>query len=172
MTNQVLESRVLEYGLKPREMANLSPENLLLLERLERFEAPYLKEKLLNDKKFEDESNYNDAFTEFKKYVALTKIWEGPLSMVSKEVDEVWHQFILFTAAYHKFCQENLGEYLHHQPKTSITPLDPSGKSNFFKAYEVIFGSLPKIWKAKENQSDDCTPSGWGPANCDNEQDD
>ncbi|MGX9522951.1 glycine-rich domain-containing protein [Vibrio mediterranei] len=33
-------------------------------------------------------------------------------------IDEMWHTFILFTDSYHKFCQDNLGGFLHHFPFT------------------------------------------------------
>ena len=62
----------------------------------------------------------NSALTEFKKYVALSEICRDDITMTmtSKKVDEVWHQFILFTPQYHKFCKEMLGRYFHHIPKT------------------------------------------------------
>ncbi len=33
-------------------------------------------------------------------------------------IDEMWHNFILFTKDYHDFCQINFGHYMHHQPTT------------------------------------------------------
>ena len=33
-------------------------------------------------------------------------------------IDEMWHNFILFTNDYGKFCFENFGRYIHHQPTT------------------------------------------------------
>jgi hypothetical protein len=33
-------------------------------------------------------------------------------------IDEMWHNFILFTKDYHDFCLINFGKYLHHQPTT------------------------------------------------------
>ena len=90
----------------------------------------------------------NSALTEFKKYVALSEICRDDITMTmtSKKVDEVWHQFILFTPQYHKFCKEMLGRYFHHIPKTQLTPLDPKGTENFIESYREIFGEVPKIW--------------------------
>lgn len=31
-------------------------------------------------------------------------------------VDETWHCLILFTASYHKFCQQFYGAFIHHHP--------------------------------------------------------
>jgi len=33
-----------------------------------------------------------------------------------REIDEMWHEFILFTKDYTQFCQLYFGEYLHHLP--------------------------------------------------------
>jgi len=32
-------------------------------------------------------------------------------------IDEMWHNFILFTQDYGAFCMNNFGRYLHHQPE-------------------------------------------------------
>jgi hypothetical protein len=37
-----------------------------------------------------------------------------PRSM--REIDEMWHEFILFTQAYNDFCEQYFGEYMHHLP--------------------------------------------------------
>lgn len=33
-------------------------------------------------------------------------------------LDEMWHNFILFTKDYNSFCIENFGFFIHHQPMT------------------------------------------------------
>lgn len=33
-----------------------------------------------------------------------------------REIDEMWHEFILFTKDYSDFCQQYFGEYMHHMP--------------------------------------------------------
>ena len=149
---------------------NLTDEQFDSLSRLERFEAPYVEEKLLKDGKLVRE-DYQEAFTEFKRYVALVNLnkGRGAMSMSSKEVDEVWHQFILFTPQYHEFCDEVLGRYLHHVPTTSQTPSTPTGKANFIRNYTNAFGEIPEIWNINlgsdpcdagncVNPPEDCTP--------------
>ena len=34
-------------------------------------------------------------------------------------IDEMWHEFILFSRAYTAFCRRFFGNYLHHKPTTS-----------------------------------------------------
>ncbi len=42
------------------------------------------------------------------------------VSMPSQVVDELWHEFILFTRLYQKFCERALGRYLHHTPAEAM----------------------------------------------------
>ena len=38
------------------------------------------------------------------------------VSMPSQVVDDLWHEFILFTRIYQEFCQAAFGDFLHHTP--------------------------------------------------------
>jgi len=152
-----------QSGVIPLNFDSLTAEQRDLLYRLDKFEAPlYLEEKLLKEGKFDSPEDYKEAFTEFKKFVALTQLYSKRLGMISKKVDDIWHQFILFTPQYREFCDEYLGGYLHHLPRTSLTPLARNGRENFIDGYTKIFGELPDMWKS----SSDCdggedSPSGW-----------
>ncbi len=42
------------------------------------------------------------------------------VSMPSQVVDELWHEFILFTRSYQGFCERALGRYLHHTPAEAM----------------------------------------------------
>lgn len=78
-----------------------------------------------------------------KKHPALTheqieKVFEGlrdffyichkengyRISMPSKVVDDAWHEFILFTLEYKKFCQQAFGRFLHHTPAEAMKSPD------------------------------------------------
>lgn len=43
------------------------------------------------------------------------------VSMPSQAVDEVWHEFILNTRAYTKFCRNAFGRFMHHTPAVVMT---------------------------------------------------
>ena len=38
------------------------------------------------------------------------------ISMPSQVVDDLWHEFILYTKNYEQFCQKAFGRYMHHTP--------------------------------------------------------
>lgn len=154
-----LEQITGNYSLKvtPIDDEILNEDQRDLLSRLDNFEAPYLEEKLLEKGALSSKKEYQEAFTEFKKYAALSQIAEGPLGMSSPKVDEVWHQFILFTRQYADFCENVLGGFLHHSPHTSQTSnyKKREGSLNFSRAYQQNFGEIPEIWRVSTN-CDDC----------------
>lgn len=126
-----------------------------LLDRLDQFNAPWLEEKLLKEGVFSSSEQYQEAFREFKKYVALIALFKKSLPMLSKPVDAVWHQFILFTKQYQAFCEEYLGFYLHHSPNTSFTSNAEAERpaGNFVDQYRQVFGEVPDMWNLSEKAS-------------------
>jgi hypothetical protein len=72
--------------------------------------------------------------------------------MHSLRVDEVWHQFILFTAQYLDFCQRFFGRYIHHSPSNAPETeneiaVPVASFAMFRERYQELFGSsLPDIW--------------------------
>lgn len=134
------------------------------VERLQRIEAasfPYVREKLVNDGKY-DAAELDIIEVEFKRFLGLVALGIKPLGMISREVDDFWHQFILFTRLYAKFCDEVMGFFVHHMPRTSYTPIARNGSRSFIEAYEKHFGTLPDLWdRNREAECPDSTPSGW-----------
>lgn len=71
------------------------------------------------------------AFKEMLKYLWLS-VWhqlnlplnrgndafpsECVMARSMLEIDQMWHEFILFTKDYFAFCEHYFGEYLHHLP--------------------------------------------------------
>ncbi|MCX7146367.1 MAG: hypothetical protein NT042_09225, partial [Sulfuritalea sp.] len=44
------------------------------------------------------------------------------VSMPSQAVDDLWHEFILYTKAYDDFCKHAFGRFLHHTPAVVLGP--------------------------------------------------
>ena len=44
------------------------------------------------------------------------------VAMPSQVVDDAWHEFILFTRHYQKFCRLAFGRFLHHTPAANSRP--------------------------------------------------
>jgi hypothetical protein len=68
-----------------------------------------------------------ELFEETKKWLWVSSLPHAPQLVVTSEMlilDEMWHNFILFTQEYIEYCQSRFGRYLHHGPtKRSQTEL-------------------------------------------------
>lgn len=91
----------------------------------------------------------NDAILEYKKFMFLAATSNTMVSP-SEIVDIVWHQHLIFTKSYHKFCTI-LGKQIQHIPSTH-------NKEDFEKfkqakeqtklLYEKEFGNQPEnVWR-------------------------
>ncbi len=114
-------------------------------EKLDCIDLSFVEEKLVQEKLL----NRKDAKTakkEFKRFMKLITKYDFALAVTSKIVDEFWHQFILFTPQYRKFCEDIFGEFIDHQPNTELTPVPHEAVSNLFKAYKKEYGYVSKVW--------------------------
>lgn len=63
-----------------------------------------------------DVKEAGDLFHETKKFLYLSQL---PTVFIPDDlliIDEMWHNFILFTPQYHEFCKEHFQTYFHHLP--------------------------------------------------------
>lgn len=44
------------------------------------------------------------------------------VAMPSQAVDDLWHEFILYTKHYDQFCRKAFGRFLHHTPAVALGP--------------------------------------------------
>ena len=130
-----------KYSLLPRSTRKT-------LEKLWQYNLPQpIIEKLR--KKFPFNFMQHDeiliCIDEFKKYMAIQVIGRSknmPVSMTSNIIDEIWHQFILFTIEYHQFSKMLNSEFIHHTPNTKTFSFGPNAAVFFFSTYKDYFGDL------------------------------
>lgn len=109
--------------------------------------ADKLSRKLKWDKKFAMK-----AIWEYKKFVYLGVISDSSVTP-SKIIDQVWHEHLLFSSGYRKFCKEVIHYDFDHNPELiSIGKQTQLFRSQYFytiELYEKEFGSKPPtdIWK-------------------------
>jgi hypothetical protein len=116
------------------------------------YEAPFLIDKLIKDRIVDTHEEGEALFTEVKRFCVLVesdnKIWD----MYSLRVDEVWHQFILFTREYMDFCKRFFGRYIPHSPSNAprsdlINAVKPASFDEFTRRYHELFGEpLTDLW--------------------------
>jgi len=62
-----------------------------------------------------NEERTEQALREVLRFLFLVSLGKEVLTP-SLKVDLAWHEFILHTKAYHKFCERHFRRYLHHSP--------------------------------------------------------
>ncbi len=77
------------------------------------------------------------------EFFELVRCQDEPIALLRKDVDELWHLFIIFTPQYRSFCDRYFGFFVDHQPHTSSTPVPGAALTGFFKAYRACHGREP-----------------------------
>ena len=74
------------------------------------------------------EQQLDKVFQELRDYFRICHGAKSRrVSMPSQVVDDAWHEFILFTRIYQKFCSKALGRFLHHLPAEAMRTLAQDG---------------------------------------------
>lgn len=119
--------------------------------------APII-EKVKEENPFNEmkQEEINEYIIEFKKYLAIIVLIQGndktryvKIAMMNNLVDEIWHNFILFSEEYCKFSDMIFGKYLHHYPYIKQDIMVDDSKKKFLFYYRKYFERLNPIWKFK-----------------------
>jgi hypothetical protein len=63
----------------------------------------------------------NEVFAGLRDYFHLChSAGRRMVAMPSQAVDDAWHEFILFTSHYERFCRHAFGRFLHHTPAAAM----------------------------------------------------
>ncbi len=129
------------------------PAGIGRIDRVLAYDAPFLIEKLINDRIVDSEAEGLILFRELKRYFVMSQQDKSVgWAMYSHRIDAVWHEFILFTDAYIDFCERFFGEYIGHSPAEALTK-KAAGSAvlasfrDFTNRYHALFGcALPDVW--------------------------
>jgi hypothetical protein len=138
-------------SLAPRR-GTMDADRQKLVRRLEQYDMSFVFERLTS-RGHCTSSEVPVLEREFKRFVALVGFGIRPLAMIGPVVDEVWHQFILFTRQYREFCHATVGFFIGHQPDTASAPIPVTAGENFRCGFKQFFGNLPKIWFKGMNEA-------------------
>ena len=71
-------------------------------------------------------------------YFYLCNMSNGKMvSMPSRVVDDLWHEFLLFSSSYESFCKKAFGRFLHHIPDEAM-PNRNSNNEGMKRAWQLI----------------------------------
>jgi hypothetical protein len=98
-------------------------------------------------------------FLDTKQFMYLCAKYPGGLAP-TKVIDEGWHNFILFTRDYRRFCLDFLGRFIHHEPIPPGTAKNGELVRKAVNLARSTFGdSLSKNWSAEGADCDKCAPA-------------
>ena len=96
---------------------------------------------------------------EFKRYMSMIAMGQGAGMGPSRVLDMYWHQFMLDTREYKKFCSEIFGRFMDHVPSTSETKEDARASYvRSLETYRQMFGEPdPVMWPKLGKAAGECT---------------
>src|SRR5262245_21222374 len=104
-------------GGRPEYLRKLSDERVAILEKLEAWPLEILRTKLLENPQFRDKSELERYFLFYKQFMFFKGSKRDRVcGLHSPRVDAVWHQHVLYTEEYSRFCQYVFGHFVHHTP--------------------------------------------------------
>lgn len=117
-----------------------------LLARMMDYNHPALIERMVTKIGWTPEFA-DELFDEMKMFLYLCATNDGSMAP-PEDIDEIWHNFILFTGDYTDYCKSKVGFFLHHQPLTQAQRASSDGSMarNTIEAAERTFGQLSKHW--------------------------
>jgi hypothetical protein len=95
-------------------------------------------------------------FNELKKFLYMCAVSDFPC-VPSKQIDDIWHEFVLYTKDYQDFCAHFLGGFIHHNPTEQG---DTEAYNLTREAAIKTFGSLDSnMWPQAKCNTADCDTS-------------
>jgi hypothetical protein len=95
-----------------------------------------------------DAATAREVFEETKRFLYLCAIADQPLAPTER-IDEVWHNFMLYSHDYASFCGSQFGFIIHHKPwsKDEVSRSDWSIVRRTRELAERVFGdNLSRDW--------------------------
>lgn len=84
---------------------------------------------------------YRWKLLELKRYFIMASLLKQ-VPMFSEEVDELWHEMLMFTKSYADFCADFMGSTVHHEP--AVTRRETPGARAWFDwVYCQLFEFTP-----------------------------
>lgn len=86
------------------------------------FVLPHGLFKKLQEKRPEIDPKHHPLVARALRQFFLCHLKSGRnfVSMPSQVVDDLWHEFILYTRNYQQFCKKAFGAYMHHTPAVAL----------------------------------------------------
>lgn len=142
------QSYVLEnLGLQPEVHEKLFPLIEHLNQSLDANYVEQVRERVIREHQI-SLTEWENRWFEWQRYLILVAIFRN-VPMYSREIDEIWHEMLMFTKDYDRFCEQFLKAPLHHTPKLPGSGFNQQEKARFDWYYATLFQPTPysdQIW--------------------------
>src|SRR5689334_12324549 len=91
----------------------LTPEQSRRVDFILGYPFDFLEKRLIQRKRLSDRKARQLTF-EFRRFMVIACLRGAPLAAPNGAVDEMWHEFLMFTKKYRDFCQDGIGEFVDH----------------------------------------------------------
>lgn len=92
---------------------------------IKNLDLEYLEKRLMDRQKWSLETS-KEAVRRYKNFLTLLLKYPDQILAPAPDIDEAWHNHILFTREYFCDCQKIFGDYLHHSPSQNFDPEEKS----------------------------------------------
>lgn len=98
-----------------------------------------------------DEERLEQAMRDYRQYLYLLQRYPNHPLCPSDDIDQMWHQHILFTVKYAEDCQDIFGYFQHHHPYFGLSRADKANVAQNVRLtislFEKEFGEAPANYK-------------------------
>jgi hypothetical protein len=105
-----------------------------------------VKIRFLSDHPEISEDEFEWRLFELKRYFLLNSVMKNT-PMFSSDVDEIWHEMLMFTKQYEAFSEKYIGSMLHHTPNLEPEPA-PQERAFFDWVFAQMFEITEYTWKS------------------------
>ncbi|MBA4494907.1 hypothetical protein ACFO25_03885 [Paenactinomyces guangxiensis] len=96
-----------------------------------------VKERVIREHKI-SLTEWENRWFEWKRYLVMIALLKS-VPMFSRDVDDVWHEMLMFTREYDEFSRKFLKTKLHHVPNAPDQPFNPHERAWFDIVYTLLF---------------------------------
>ncbi len=108
---------------------------------LDALDLNQVRERVIKEQGW-DVKRAKEAEKWYKRFLRLHKLYPRVAIVPTLDIDEMWHNHILFTRKYHEDCQRIFGHYFHHSPSGDEAPNHEFAET--MKLYMQQFGEVPQ----------------------------
>lgn len=98
-----------------KNIKNNNKSNLIHYINCINLDLEYVEKKLVNNLGWSSKKA-KEGIRRYKNFLLLILKYPKIHFSPTRDIDEVWHNHILFTREYHQDCMKIFGKYLHHSP--------------------------------------------------------